>query len=148
MKEIRRWFNLSDVFSKVTAILLSSVLMFIAPVLIMTEENDRAMQTFVYTEIIDLTDRIRNTGCLTGSMYLNFLNALEDTGTIYDVEIQHFQTEDGIGLQMNSTEGILETLADDGVYRFRSGDVIKLKVKKQDGTLVGFYGGKIKDESY
>ena len=49
---------------------------------------------------------------------------------------------------MNSTDRILETLADDGVYRFRSGDVIKLKVKKQDGTLVGFYGGKIKDESY
>lgn len=106
------------------------------------------MQTFVYTEIIDLTDRIRNTGCLTGSMYLNFLNALEDTGTIYDIEIQHFQTEDEIGVQMNSTDRILETLADDGVYRFRSGDVIKLKVKKQDGTLVGFYGGKIKDESY
>ena len=128
--------------------MLSSVLMFIAPVLIMTEENNRAMQTFVYTEIIDLTDRIRNTGCLTGSMYLNFLNALEDTGTIYDIEIQHVQTEDEIGVQMNSTDRILETLADDGVYRFRSGDVIKLKVKKQDGTLVGFYGGKIKDESY
>lgn len=128
--------------------MLSSVLMFIAPVLIMTEENNRAMQTFVYTEIIDLTDRIRNTGCLTGSMYLNFLNALEDTGTIYDIEIQHFQTEDEIGVQMNSTDRILETLADDGVYRFRLGDVIKLKVKKQDGTLVGFYGGKIKDESY
>ena len=128
--------------------MLSSVLMFIAPVLIMTEENNRAMPTFVYTEIIDLTDRIRNTGCLTGSMYLNFLNALEDTGTIYDIEIQHFQTEDEIGVQMNSTDRILETLADDGVYRFRSGDVIKLKVKKQDGTLVGFYGGKIKDESY
>ena len=128
--------------------MLSSVLMFIAPVLIMTEENNRAMQTFVYTEMIDLTDRIRNTGCLTGSMYLNFLNALEDTGTIYDIEIQHFQTEDEIGVQMNSTDRILETLADDGVYRFRSGDVIKLKVKKQDGTLVGFYGGKIKDESY
>ena len=128
--------------------MLSSVLMFIAPVLIMTEENNRAMQTFVYTEIIDLTDRIRNTGCLTGSMYLNFLNALEDTGTIYDIEIQHFQTEDEIGVQMNSTDRILETLADDGVYRFRSGDVIKKKKKKQDGTLVGFYGGKIKDESY
>ena len=128
--------------------MLSSVLMFIAPVLIMTEENNRAMQTFVYTEIIDLTDRIRNTGCLTGSMYLNFLNALEDTGTIYDIEIQHFQTEDEIGVQMNSTDRILETLADDGVYRFRAGDVIKLKVKKQDGTLVGFYGEKIKDESY
>ncbi len=138
---------MSDVFSKVTAILLSSVLMFIVPVWVMTEENNRAIQTFVYTEIIDLTDRIRNTGCLTGSMYLNFLNSLEDTGSVYDIEIQHFLTEDDITV-VNSTCHILETLKDDGVYRFRSGDVIKLKVKKQDGTLVGFYGGKIKDENY
>lgn len=122
--------------------------MFIAPVLIMTEENDRAMQTFVYTEIIDLTDRIRNTGCLTGSMYLNFLNAIEGTGSVYEIEIQHFQTEDEIGVQMNSTDRILEALAEKDIYRFRTGDIIKLKVRKQDGTLAGFYGGKIKDESY
>lgn len=139
---------MSDVFSKVVAILLSSVLMFIAPVIIMTEENSLAMQTFVYTEMVDFTDRIRNTGCLTDKMYLNFLNALGDTGAIYDIEIQHFHMEGNTGEYLNSTARILESLDDDGVYRFKAGDVIKLKVKKQNGTLMGFYGGKIKDESY
>ncbi len=139
---------MSDVFSKVMAILLSSVLMFIAPVIIMTEENNQAMQTFVYTEIVDLTDRVRNTGCLTSDMYLNFLNAINDTGAIYEVEIQHFYKKNGMGENANYTAQILDSLSEHGVYRFEIGDVIKLKVKRQDGTLVGFYGGRIKDESY
>lgn len=114
----------------------------------MTEENNQAMQTFVYTEIVDLTDRVRNTGCLTSDMYLNFLNAINDTGAIYEVEIQHFYKKNGMGENANYTAQILDSLSEHGVYRFEIGDVIKLKVKRQDGTLVGFYGGRIKDESY
>lgn len=139
---------MSDVFSKVTAILLSSVLMFIVPVIIMTEENNQAMQTFVYTEIVDLTDRVRNTGCLTSEMYLNFLNAINDTGTIYEVEIQHFYKKNEMEENANYTAQVLNSLSEHGVYWFETGDVIKLKVKRQDGMLVGFYGGRIKDESY
>lgn len=106
------------------------------------------MQTYIYTEIVDLTDRIRNTGCLTSEMYLNFLTALDNTGDIYDIEIQHFYKEKSDGEIANYTKQIMNYLNKDGIYRFKMGDIIKFKVSRRDGSLVGVYGGRIKDESY
>ncbi len=139
---------MDDIFSKVTAILISSILLFLVPVSVMIEKNEQAMQTYIYTEIVDLTDRIRNTGCLTSEMYLDFLTALENTGNIYNIEIQHFYKEESNGEIANYTQQIRNRLSKDGVYRFKMGDIIKCKVSRKDGSLIGVYGGRIKDESY
>lgn len=139
---------MDEVLSTVTAILISVVLLFIMPVHRMIEQNQQAMDTYVYTEMVDLIDRIRNTGCLSQEMYIVFTEALADTGMLYQVELQHFyETDEGIE-EENFLEQIKSKLEADTVYYFQEGDTIRMKIKRRDNSIVGYYGGRIKDEDY
>lgn len=139
---------MDEVLSMVTAILISTVLLFIMPTYQLIERSRDAMDTYAYTEIVDLTDRIRNTGCLSHEMYMRFADALADTGMAYQVEMQHFyKTEEGVEAE-NYLEQIKQTLETETVYYFQEGDTIRMSVKRQDGSQVGYYGGTIKDEDY
>ena len=60
---------MSDSFSKVVAILLSVVLMFIVPIFYMREEADRLKQTRIIEEITFFVDGVRNTGILSREDY-------------------------------------------------------------------------------
>ena len=55
---------MSDAFSKMVAILLAVVMMYIVPVFYMREEADRLRQTYILETIVSFTDGVRNTGIL------------------------------------------------------------------------------------
>ena len=60
---------MGDSFSKMVAILLAVILMFIVPVFYMKEESVRLKQTRIIEEVTFFVDGVRNTGILSREDY-------------------------------------------------------------------------------
>ena len=71
---------MSDGFSKIVAILLAVIMMFIIPVFYMREEAERLKQTRVLEEITFFVDGVRNTGILSEEDYLRVEKVLYSLG--------------------------------------------------------------------
>ena len=135
--------KLEEVFSKIVAILLGCILMFILPVKIMYERQENLCQTFVLTESIALIDSVCNKGILYQDVYLSFLNRISKTNKIMKVELEHYNESNG-----EYTKEILSELENSGEYKMNIGDLIKIKVFDNKDNVIIFYGGYIKDEDY
>lgn len=134
---------LEEVFSKVVAILLGCILMFILPVKIIYERQENLCQTYVLTESIALIDSVCNKGIIYEDVYQSFLKNISNTGKILKVEFEHYSEGEG-----QYTKKILDDLENSGGYKMSIGDLIKLKIFDSKGNIVAFYGGYIKDEDY
>lgn len=135
--------SLEEVFSKVVAIFLGCILMFILPVKIMYERQENLCQTYALTESIALIDSVCNKGIIYQDVYLSFLDSLNRTGKIMEVELEHYSESEG-----RYTKQIVSELENSGEYKMQIGDLIKIKVNDEKGDVIIFYGGYIKDEDY
>ena len=117
--------------------------MFILPVKIMYERQENLCQTYVLTESIALIDSVCNKGIIYQDVYLSFLDSLNRTGKIMEVELEHYSESEG-----RYTKQIVSELENSGEYKMQIGDLIKIKVNDEKGDVIIFYGGYIKDEDY
>ncbi|MFZ5988350.1 MAG: hypothetical protein ACOYWZ_14655 [Bacillota bacterium] len=76
--------------SKIVALLLSVLLLFIFPILNMFEKQDDTTQVFVLTETTKFVDSVRSLGYITPTMYREFTNKLAATNNIYEIEMEHY----------------------------------------------------------
>lgn len=134
---------MEEVFSKVVAIFLGCILMFILPIKIMYERQENLCQTYILTEAIALVDSVCNKGVIYQDVYQSFLSNVSNTGKIMKVEFEHYSQGNG-----QYTKKIIKELENSGEYKMSIGDLIKVKVIDINGNVVVFYGGYIKDEDY
>lgn len=134
---------MEDIFSRVTAIILGCVLMFFAPVRIMSERQKNMNQTYIFTETINIVDSVCNKGILYKEVYEQYIHSLGITGGLYNIYVEHYSGENG-----NYTGQILRELDTYGYYKMNKGDIFKIKVSDISGDVLVFYGGCIKDEDY
>ncbi|HAA25091.1 MAG TPA: hypothetical protein DCE11_03075 [Ruminiclostridium sp.] len=80
---------MDDIFSKITALLLAVVLLYIFPVESMLTRQDEITKVFVFNETARFVDSARNLGYITPLMYTQFLRALSSTGNEYEVFMEH-----------------------------------------------------------
>ena len=146
---------MSDGFSKVVAILLSAVLMFIIPVFYMREEADRLKQTRIIEEITFFVDGVRNTGILCREDYSRLQNVLYHLGGGYRVDMSHYShiaDESGEGVLYNEVanyeEQIMECFQEDKDYYLKKYDYLKVIIKDSEDKIVAWYGGSVKYEAY
>lgn len=139
---------MDDVFSTVVAIIMGAVLLFIMPVQNMMQQNQSAMDTYAYTELVDFTDRVRNTGWISEEMFQQLQKGLSATGQVYQLRITHQREDEAGTLQQWSHEEVLQGLEQEKRYCLQKDDFIRVEIKRQNQTLVGQYGGRIKDENY
>jgi len=142
----------------VTAIFLAAILMFVFPLITVSERSDDISQLNIQTTTSQFVDNIKSTGKLTSENYDNFVQTLSATGNTYDVELEFKILDDnpkskaGIGTtsdkigenvyysvytsqiesQIDSTR---DTSGKNGVYKLKEGDIVSVSVKNTNTTI-------------
>lgn len=131
---------MSDSFSKIVAILISSILMFIVPIKITKERQDEFKQTYILSETMYLVDNVRNTGVLSKEMYNIYANKV--TSMIGNAQIEMLSSDlEHKNLVFNSD--IFEDLQTNGICEFSRYDYFKIIVYEND-MPIAYYGGSVK----
>ena len=140
---------MSDTTITIIAIFLAAILMFVFPIVTLSDRNDDITQLAVQTETTEFVDRIRTTGKITSSDYDQFVNALHATGNTYDIEIELKELDENPGKKVvqasaskigeneyvsSYTTQIEERLANGNIL-LKEGDIISVKVKNTGLTL-------------
>ena len=75
--------------STIIAMVLSGVLLFVAPLITLTDRNDDVTQENVKLIVEEFVTEVRNTGKLTRAKYENFESRLNASGNnVYDIEME------------------------------------------------------------
>ena len=152
---------MSDTLITIVAILLAAILMFIFPLLSMSERGDDISQLSVATATTEFVDNARAVGKITMDDYSELVSTIYATGNSYDVEMEVKVLDENVGKKSAWTNGtvigenvyysvyttqILSYIADyeneagttvrgGGVYTMKEGDIISVSVKNKNTTL-------------
>lgn len=158
---------MGDTLITVVAIFLAGVLMFVFPLMSISERNDDISQLAVQTETVNFVDNVRSTGKLTQSNYNAYVQKLSATGNAYEVELEIKRIDENPGKKATMTASdkigentyyseynsqILDQLlekdpnkAETGSIALKEGDFFTVKVKNTNTTIAQslknfFYG--------
>ncbi len=79
---------MGDTVITIVAIALAAVLMFVFPLMTMSDRTDDVSQLTVQTATTEFVDDVRATGKLTQDKYAKFVENISSTGNNYDVEME------------------------------------------------------------
>lgn len=85
---------MEETFSKVIALILAVILLYIFPVENLLARQDDITKIFVLNETAKFVDSVRNLGYITPLMYNQFQQVLSSTGNEYDVFMEHRHLSD------------------------------------------------------
>ena len=142
---------MSDTFVTIIAIALAAVLMFIFPLMTMSDRTDDVSQLTVDTATTEFVDDIRTTGKITQDKYDKFLQTIGSTGNTYNVEMQAQILDENPGKKTTQTqrdkigENVYYSVytsqienklkSNSGVYKLKEGDIVSVDVKNTNQTL-------------
>lgn len=141
---------MSDTLVTVVAIGLSAVLMFIFPLMTMSDRTDDISQLTVETATTEFVDEIRTTGKITPDRYIKFIEDIGSTGNLYSVEMEikildensgkktTQESKDKIGENVYYsvyTSQIEEILESGKTYNLKEGDIVSVSVRNTNQTL-------------
>ena len=156
---------MSDTLITIVAIFLAAILMFIFPLMSVSERNDDIAQSVVQTAVSEFVDKIAVSGKIKASEYEAFLSKIATTGNTYEVEIEvqkldenpgkktHFVSTDLIGENVRFSiftteilESIYEINPSTGAttihdYLLNKGDNIIVTVKNTNTTMAQILRG-------
>lgn len=137
---------MDDVFSKIVAIILGSIIFFVLPLEFVSERQNNMVQTYAYSETMSFVNQICNKGIVYETDYIKYKNKLLKTGKILSAEITHIPgEEESVNDFTNQFE---KKLSEEHCYKMKKGDFIRIEVMDEKDNPLIFYGGKIKDEDY
>lgn len=141
---------MGDTLMTVTAIFLAVILMFLFPMLSVSERTDDISQLAVQTAVSNFVDDSRAIGRITVSNYEKLVNSLNATGNSYDIEIEVKVLDENVGKKTAWTNGsvigenvyysvytsqILDTLVSENDYLMKEGDILSCTVKNTNQTI-------------
>ena len=141
---------MSDTSVTIVAIALAAILMFVFPLMTMSDRTDDVSQLTVETATTEFVDEIRTTGKITEDKYSKFIEAIGSTGNTYNVEMEVQILDENPGKKTTQTDRtkigenvyysvytsqIEEKLEDEGVYKLKEGDIVSVSVKNTNQTL-------------
>lgn len=141
---------MSDTLVTVVAIGLAAILMFVFPLMTMSDRTDDVSQLTVDTATTEFVDEIRTTGKITQDKYSQFVETIGSTGNTYDVEMELQVLDENPGKKTTQTtrdkigenvyysvytSQIKDKLEKDGVYKVKEGDIVSVNVKNTNQTL-------------
>ena len=137
----------------IIAIVLATILMFIFPLMTMSDRTDDISQLSVKLATTEFVDDVRTSGKITLERYGEFLEALGSTGNIYNVELEIKVLDENPGKKTTwaVTDKIGENiyysvynsqieaaLFDDNggnKYVLKEGDIVSVSVKNTNKTI-------------
>ncbi len=145
---------MQDSFVTVIAIILAAVLMFIFPLMSMSQRTDDVSQLAVQTATEEFVIDVRTTGKLTDDRLDEYLTVLYSTGNSYDVEISVDVLDENPGKKTAQVSGnkigenitysiytsqIETNLEKDGYLLLKEGDNINVSVKNTNTTIAQMF---------
>ncbi len=141
---------MGDSLTTIIAIGLAAILMFVFPLMAVSERSDDISQLTVQTATNEFVDNVRTTGKLTYEDYESFLSTINATGNSFDVEIQIQKLDDNLSVKVASAETtkigenvyynlytsqIEEQLLNNQRISLKEGDLISVTVKNTNTTI-------------
>lgn len=145
---------MSDTLITVIAIFLAAILMFIFPLMSLTERNDDISQSVVQTATAEFVDKISISGQIKPADYEAYSATIGATGNTYEVEIEVQHLDENPGKKSATTSGdligenvrystftieILDEMYPDGEppksYPLKKGDNVIVTVKNTNKTM-------------
>lgn len=141
---------MEDTLTTVIAIALSAVLMFVFPLMTMSDRTDDISQLTVETATTEFVDNIRTTGKITPDGYDKFQQNIGSTGNTYNVELQVKVLDENPGKKVTQTQvdkigenvyysvytsQIEQVLNSGKTYTLKEGDLVSVSVKNTNQTL-------------
>ena len=129
---------MSDTLVTVIAILLAAIMMFVFPLLSVSERSDDISQLSVQTATAEFVDNSRSIGKITMDNYSKLIDTIYATGNSYDIEMEVKILDENIGKKSAWTQGtvigenvyysvytsqIVEVLNESGIYNMKEGDI-------------------------
>lgn len=141
---------MGDSLITIIAIFLAAVLMFVFPLMSISERNDDIAQLGVQTATIEFVDNVSTLGKITEDNYNAYLQSLSATGNSYDVEMEvkvldenpgkktTWAVSDKIGENVYYsvyTSQIEDVLDSNKNYVLKEGDIVSVSVKNTNTTI-------------
>ena len=141
---------MGDSLITVVAIVLAAVLMFIFPLMSVSERNDDIAQLTVSTATEEFVNEVTTTGNLTKNDYDKFSNKINSTDDSFDVTIEVKRLDENPGKKGTWVEGtkigenlyyseytsqIIKELDETGKITLKKGDMISVSVKNTNRTI-------------
>ncbi len=141
---------MGDSVITIIAIFLAAILMFIFPLMSLSERTDNIAELSVQTATAEFVDEVRTTGKLTRDNYYKFLNTINSTGNNFEIDMQLQQIDENPGKKVTQAEStkigeniyysvyttqIIEELKNTDTVYLKEGDIFSVKVKNTNKTI-------------
>ena len=146
---------MGDTLITIVAIALAAVLMFVFPLMTMSDRTDDVSQLSVETATTEFVDDVRTTGRLTLDKYEKFVETISATGNVYDVEMEVKVLDENPGKKTTQaasdkigenvyyskyTSQILDEITDEATGKsktlaLKEGDIFSASVKNTNQTI-------------
>ncbi len=124
---------MGDSLITIVAIFLAAVLMFVFPLMSMSERTDDVSQLAVQTATTEFVDKVRTTGKLTLDDYDKFVATLSSTGNSFDVDVEIQQLDENPGVK--TTQAEMTKIGENLYYSFYTSQVEAMLQDKAKITL-------------
>ncbi len=142
---------MGESITTIVAIFLAAILMFIFPLMSISERNDDIAQLGVQTATVEFVDNVRSTGKITQDNYNSYIQTLAATGNSYDVnmEVKVLDENPGKKTTWAVTDKIGENIyysvynsqiesalnSTSKTYSLKEGDIFSVSVKNTNKTI-------------
>ena len=141
---------MGDSLITIIAIFIAAILMFVFPLMSLSERTDDIAQLAVSTATNEFVDKIRKTGKITLDDYEKYLQTISSTGNSFEVEMQIQQLDENPGVKVTQAEmtkigenvyynkytsQIEEELNKSGKMKLKEGDMVSVTVKNTNQTI-------------
>ena len=142
---------MGDSFVTIIAIFLAAILMFVFPLMSISERTDDVSQLSVQTATTEFVDKVRTTGKLTLDDYDKYMQTITSTGNSFEVSMQAQILDENPGVKTTQAETTkigenvyynlytsqIESRLNDNTNRitFKEGDRFSVTVKNTNTTI-------------
>lgn len=142
---------MGDTTITIIAIFLAAILMFVFPLMTLSDRTDDVSQLSVQTTTTEFVDNIKKTGKLTEENYGKFVEQISATGNTYDVELKVQILDENLGKKASSvamdkigenqyytmyTTQVLDAMNNNArALTLKEGDRISVNVKNTNTTI-------------
>ena len=141
---------MGDSLITIIAIFLAAILMFVFPLMSLSERSDDISQLAVQTATTEYVDKIKTTGKMTLDDYDKFISTLTATGNSFEVEMLVQRLDENPGVKTTQAEAtkigenlyynkytsqVEEELNSKGRITLKEGDIVSVTVKNTNKTI-------------
>lgn len=124
---------MGDSLITIVAIFLAAVLMFVFPLMSMSERTDDVSQLAVQTATTEFVDKVRTTGKLTLADYEKYVSTITATGNSFDIDIELQFLDENPGVK--TTQANVTKIGENLYYNFYTSQVEEMLNDKSKITL-------------